>query len=112
MYFCAKCKARKEIESFKNLKILHLSLSIIPDINVYDNENSPILFAEVESCYNFTFTIRKLYCCRPSVLDTVKPVIEKKKLCLELVTQLIYLRNMDTQKTNVCMWLCNIFEEI
>ena len=78
----AKCEARKEIKSFKNLKFLHISSSMIPDITVYDNDNSPILFAEVESCRSFTSTIRKL--------------------CLELVAQLIYLRNVDARRTDVC----------
>ena len=54
---------------------------MIPDISVY-NDNSPILFAEVESNNDFTSAIRKL--------------------CLVLVAQLIHLRNMDTQKTHVC----------
>ena len=53
-----------------------------PDISVYDEEEiSPVLFAEVESGNNFPSTIRKL--------------------CFVLLTQLIYLRNIDKKKTDV-----------
>ena len=76
------CETRKEVSHFKYLKLLHVSPSIKPDVTVVEeNGISPVLFAEIVSNQDFPATIRKL--------------------CLVLLTQLLYLRNTDITKTNV-----------
>lgn len=76
------CQTRKEVSHFKHLKLLYVSPSIKPDVTVVEeNGISPVLFAEIVSNQDFPATIRKL--------------------CLVLLTQLLYLRNTDFTKTNV-----------
>ena len=61
---------------------MHDSSSIIPDISVFvKGYDSPVLFAKVVSDHKLSATIRKL--------------------CFDLVTQLICLRNTDIEKTSV-----------